>query len=585
MGEYYFSLSSSELQQWLIDDKLTVSADRFVLFPRDFFQPSNTWKNNDMESMQVKQLLARLPAFALDDSAGAVICKVNEPGNWSPTRIPGIYTLHLKNALEFIPLTQEGFDIIGLRFELFIKISPPRFEAYFINYRYEEKANLSKHLGDLLVKSLIKFDNNIFSISEEITIFLPEALKFAEHASESESADEVLLHKNWLNLIFGHRRSKPLKNHEIINNIADIGIILASIENNIDAKLTPEINDFIGKLNNFRDKWRLLYERLKSMPSISDAMLGEIYSDSELNYLKIYFVEEFSGPNKISIVSMGLFLYWKQRFHNQNSHVDFHALISDLKSLVNRVPINDTAIALWLFGAYLGANQVLPFYRYLHKEKYISLNFPDNITEFKPINAWEETSFIKPSIGDPENTENPPIATEKTTGTEGTKIQNLGVSENTDSSHTTKKSNPTQEPLPLSDPPVEEEKQSQKQPMENPAPEASSDSQSAHNTEMARQLDGKKVMLVNFARHPLLQQQLQDYLKELGATVVVGPPSRMTNNVSFVVAGNTGNKQTNVQECAGKRKISVLQYEADQFNEADLLNLLASLGPSAPPLK
>ena len=121
--------------------------------------------------------------------------------------------------------------------------------------------------------------------------------------------------------------------------------------------------------------------------------------------------------------------------------------------------------------------------------------------------------------------------------------------------------------------------------MENPAPEASSDSQSAHNTEMARQLDGKKVMLVNFARHPLLQQQLQDYLKELGATVVVGPPSRMTNNVSFVVAGNTGNKQTNVQECAGKRKISVLQYEADQFNEADLLNLLASLGPSAPPLK
>ena len=120
MGEYYFSLSSSELQQWLIDDKLTVSADRFVLFPRDFFQPSNTWKNNDMESMQVKQLLARLPAFALDDSAGAVICKVNEPGNWSPTRIPGIYTLHLKNALEFIPLTQEGFDIIGLRFELFI---------------------------------------------------------------------------------------------------------------------------------------------------------------------------------------------------------------------------------------------------------------------------------------------------------------------------------------------------------------------------------------------------------------------------------------------------------------------------------
>ena len=151
-------------------------------------------------------------------------------------------------------------------------------------------------------------DNNIFSISDEITIFLPEALKFAEHASESESADEVLLHKNWLNLIFGHRRSKPLKNHEIINNIADIGIILASIENNIDAKLTPEINDFIGKLNNFRDKWRLLYERLKSMPSISDAMLGEIYSDSELNYLKIYFVEEFSGPNKISIVSMGLFL-------------------------------------------------------------------------------------------------------------------------------------------------------------------------------------------------------------------------------------------------------------------------------------
>ena len=114
--------------------------------------------------------------------------------------------------------------------------------------------------------------------------------------------------------------------------------------------------------------------------------------------------------------------------------------------------------------------------------------------------------------------------------------------------------------------------------MENPAPEASSDSQSAHNTEMARQLDGKEVMLVGFARHQQLRQQLQDYLKELGATVV----PQMTNNVSFVVAGNT---QTKVQESAVKRKISVLQYEADQFNEADLLNLLASLEPSAPPLK
>ena len=116
--------------------------------------------------------------------------------------------------------------------------------------------------------------------------------------------------------------------------------------------------------------------------------------------------------------------------------------------------------------------------------------------------------------------------------------------------------------------------------MENPAPEASSDSQSAHNTKMAPQLNGKKVMLVDFARHKL-RQQLEDYLKELGATVVRSLSS-MTNNDSFVVAGN---KQTKVQECAVKRKISVLQYEADQFNEADLLNLLASLEPSAPPLK
>lgn len=387
MGEYYFSLSVSELQQWLVDDTLAIGADRFVLFPQEFSQQPNPGTNDDAKSMQIALLLARLPAFALDDSAGVLICKVDEPEKWHPTGIPGVYNLQLANVLEFIPLTQGGFDSLGLRFSSIIKISHPRFETEFVRHRYEIKAKFSKRAGDLLIESLINFGENNFVISEETIKFLPEALKFAEHAAESEPADGVLSHKNWLNLFFGYRRNKPLPNHEIINNIADIGIVLASIEKKINAEWMPELVEF-------RDKWRKLYNRLKSMRDISEEMLGEIYSDNQLNSLNIEFVKKFSGTNKISLVSMGLFLHWKQRFHNNNSHINFHALISDLNSLADRVDIDDVAIAVWLFGAYLGTSEILPFYRFLHKEKYFVLNFSNDIPELKPINAWK---YIFPS--------------------------------------------------------------------------------------------------------------------------------------------------------------------------------------------
>lgn len=372
MNQYFISISVSELQQWLGDDQLPIVRDRISQIE---------------ENERICHLLQRLPAFSIDDEAGVLFVQIGYPDSWDPTTDISVVLINLRDVVEFIPLTKYAEDVLNIRYSSVIALGEPRFEHEFIHFKYQTKSKLSKLIGNRFVNTLINFGSTKFSVRDDLLKHLPRALMAADHripkinnlAPDSEDAKNTT---SCVEIGFEYTRQKPLKESKELACLLDIGLALKAKESQLlEAK---------SLINELRD----VCKQLKSKNDESKLSLLEIFSDKEL----IQFDEKTLKKHKkilpVSIISLALFLRWKHTFHEaQGERFNIKAVTKDIEELASDlIDVGHIADALWLLGAYLGGEFITPFCREFHQNEYPSLQFANEKTALKSIDAWKKES-------------------------------------------------------------------------------------------------------------------------------------------------------------------------------------------------
>lgn len=369
MRRHYVGISISELQQWLADGQLPVS------FGRDAY--TNNFVDVESEASETEALLRRLPAFSLDDPAGVLIANVEGPAAWRQDRSdPGIRYLDLSAVIEFIPLTEDARIALNSRFSSTIKLSLPKFAAAFERFRYQEKATLSGRSGNIFANLLIEFLTE-FSADKLLLNSLPRALMGAEHRSNEEvrvllGMSGQMTQGNWMEMSFNYTRRDTFDRiPENAKALGDLGKLLKLSNGDLDG-LIGELRGIVSRLIERGNKYSL----------------ADVYSDSEFFRLSQITRETHKDRSSVTLISIALFLRWKQDFHDKREQINLLAIANDVGSLVGRVDVNQVAIALWMFGAFVGMDRIVPLYRAIHKEQFPALVFASNDPGVKPVPAW-----------------------------------------------------------------------------------------------------------------------------------------------------------------------------------------------------
>lgn len=404
MSKYFIGISISELQQWLADDELPILIDRVAYSTKPLHASSS---DDELES-----LFKSLPAFSLDDLAGVLIVEVSGPDNWRADNFPGIRYLALSLVKQFIPLTEDAKTALSVNWSGVIKLSDAIFEREFTYFRIIRKSITSRTAGNLFVDIFINHGPKGFEASSLFAKSLPRALLAAEHRKLDEveklcgnRIDE--LPETWVERTFDDIRRYDNENKLVnLKNIPDnlrgiviVGVIFSTVE----------------AVKALTDEFRAIYKRLERTAKGHDQSLVVIYADPELSQLKANFNVNQKSSESINLVTLGLFLRWKQAFHDHRSTVNALSIWNDVNSLVGFVDVELVANALWMMGAYLGMENIIPTHRHLHQEKYPALRFSGKEKSLKPVDAWqlEETKYptedklASGSVGDSGATKKP----------------------------------------------------------------------------------------------------------------------------------------------------------------------------------
>lgn len=381
MSAYYISISISELQQWLVDEELPMLTDRITY--------SNKQLDANSNGVEVEDLFKRLPRFSLDDSAGVLIVEISGPEMWQVDDIPAIRRLNLSIIKKFTPLTEDARKILSVNWSSTINLSPAVFEPYFINFRLRDKKVLANKSGNLFTNLFIYDRKTEFAASELFMNALPRALLVAEQKKPDEIKEIVKEHNNslptWVEYAFGYARNIATENPSKINNIPesirsfyDVGLLLKS--NGIDDEV----------LTRLREACQNLVEGL----SKQEQPFVAVYKNNELASMTTSFYKNGDGSGLINLVTLALFLRWKQAFHEQRQIVDVFSILEDVGRLSEQVNIDHVTSALWMLGAYLGMGYVSQIYRNANKNNYPALATIEIEKEFKAVPAWGASKLI-----------------------------------------------------------------------------------------------------------------------------------------------------------------------------------------------
>lgn len=378
MSEYFIGISISELQQWLADDELPVLTDR-ITHSRKPLDASSS--GSELES-----LFKSLPPFSLDDQAGVLIVEISGPDTWRADDDPGIRYLALSKVNRFIPLTEDTKLALSVHWSGVIELSAAIFEREFTYFRISRKSISARTAGNLFANLFIDHGPEGFAASGLFVDSLPCALMAAEHRKLDEIEklrdwQNNELTETWVERVFG-----DIKKHDKENKLGN----LKNIPDNLRGiSILGVLFSTVEAMKAFTVNFRSVYSRLKETTKGHDQSLALIYANSELSQLKASFFVNQQGSETVSLVTLGLFLRWKQAFFDQRSTVNTQLILDDVNSLAGFVEVDLVTNALWMMGAYLGMEYIAPTYRHLHQEKYRALRFAGSETSLRPVAAWQ----------------------------------------------------------------------------------------------------------------------------------------------------------------------------------------------------
>lgn len=365
MSVCYICLSISELQQLLVDDGITVLVNRL-------HSPGVVLDENSSPTL-VDPLLFFSPSFIVDDPAGALILEFTDSETLLVKDHHLLRTIPLRAVKRFIPFTVDARDVLSVTWSSLIKLSDPIFERSYQKYRLKIKTSSANRAGTQLVESFFKVESFDGLDPSKLLDFLPVALLRAEH----RSAEEIIsitgenlnaIEDNWVAECFGYTRRKSIKTQDALKPFADLGIILT--------------NGPSGEvLNQLRDACRRLNES-------ANLTLDRICSERDISSLSIQNRLALGETISIPVISLALFLRWKQAFHDNRSTLDSVMLAEDIQGLSGTVSAKAVLTALWLTGAYLGTEYVSPLYRQYSGAKYAALAENRRLDTHSKISPW-----------------------------------------------------------------------------------------------------------------------------------------------------------------------------------------------------
>lgn len=376
MNSYYIGLSVSDLQQWLGNDSLPVCVNSVF----------HSRINLD-DQPYLDGLFNILPSFMLDDPAGVLVAEISSPASWNVDDDPKICNLDLSTVKRFIPLTADAKKVLEINWSSTICLENAVFEKEYVRFRLKRKKIAAIKAGSKFLNMFIDYGNDEFTVGDVYKNSLTRALMTAEHVTKGE-INEILgdhvarFEETWIDRCFGYTRHKNIERPYDLKCFFDAGLMFK------EAGLSET------KLNSFR-------AMCNEISSAEDLTLVDICSHRDFHKFFVDFYVTEKNEDFISVVTLALFLRWKQSFYDNRAIVDTKLILDDITNLSGKVDVDIVSNALWMIGAYLGMEYVAPIYRFFHQDIYSALCFAGLREDCTPVPAWSSLgmkSFEKNEI-------------------------------------------------------------------------------------------------------------------------------------------------------------------------------------------
>jgi hypothetical protein len=376
MSQYLISISISELQHWLADDIFPVLIGRISHSKIELDEKSSEF--------ELERIFKCLPAFSVDDPAGVLVVEVAGPGSWGADEDPSVRQIELSSVKRFIPLTEDARAALSVNWSSVFELSPAIFEKQFELFRLRKKQNSANKAGNLFARAFISMEPNGYTVNGFFVRSLIRAIMAAEHKREDD-VEKILaqqtddFYETWIERAFRYTRHKRFDKALNFKSFYDVGVLLSDVD----------------AVKELMDSLREICRRLEGTENSYTRPLAFFCADAELSLLEVKLNVGQEIGSTISLLTLALFLRWKQSFHDQRSVVNPQLIMDDVSSLVGVVDVESVENALWMMGAYLGMENIAPIHRYLNQEKYPTLRFSGKEGRIAPIPAWS-ISKIEP---------------------------------------------------------------------------------------------------------------------------------------------------------------------------------------------
>ena len=392
-------ISLGEFQSWYNSGELRLSSDRFV----------NIEVSEDgtpvSSCLYIPCLFERLPDIGADDEEGILLIQLNP--NQSVDNIlrtnsiqTGTIFISIERLMRVIPLSDRARRILIPRMESFgIEISEPYFEDYARIAHCQMKIKDASRGGDALTNTLFTMEAG--DIEDDLRRATKEGIASLEGNDNHPQEQSVF---NWIIDAYSYTRKVPFKKGNI-DYVMDSGVVLKSYCSRLN------IGDSLVQA--YRETAKVIADRHE--PSAS---LCEILADLRAEQATPISGDEFFNKSLASLISLSIFLYWKEAFHKNNNEIDYQGLIDDVIKFNNGIDFESTLVAVWLLGNYAGFERIAPFIYLANSDRYSWFSGPvknirkitntEGVQELvnKPNGKGNEIASAEIKSADPEISEN-----------------------------------------------------------------------------------------------------------------------------------------------------------------------------------
>ncbi|MFQ3246878.1 MAG: hypothetical protein ACI9WC_001487 [Arenicella sp.] len=351
-------LSFGEFQSWYYSGDIRLSSDRFV----------NIEISEDGTPVSgcsyIPCLFERLPDIGLDDEEGILLIQLNpiqSSDNVLRTNSiqTGIIFIPIERLMRVIPLSDRARRILTPRMDSFgIEISEPYFEDYARIAHCRMKVKDALRGGDALTNTLFTMEAG--DIDDDVRSATKEGIARLEGKDNHPQEQRAF---NWVIDAYSYTRKVPFKKGNI-DYVIDSGVVLKTYCSRLN------ISDSLVKA--YRETVKVITDGHE--PS---APLCEILANLRAKQETQKSGDEFFNRSLASLISLSIFLYWKEVFHKNNNEIDYQGLIDDVIKFNNGIGFQSTLVAVWLLGNYAGFERIAPFVYHTNSDRYSWFSGPN----------------------------------------------------------------------------------------------------------------------------------------------------------------------------------------------------------------